>query len=51
MTPYQGKELYDLIHPQLIQGNTVTLDFSGVRICIPPFINFAIGYLLKDISL
>lgn len=51
MTPYQGKELYDLIHPQLIQGDTVTLDFSGVRICIPPFINFAIGYLLKDISL
>lgn len=51
MTPYQNKKLYDLIHPQLIQGDTVTLDSSGVRICIPPFINFSIGYLLKDITL
>ena len=51
MTPYQDKELYDLIHPQLIQGDTITLDFSNVKICAPPFINYAVGILLKDITL
>lgn len=51
MTVQQGNKLYGLIYPQLIQGDTVTLDFIGVVICIPPFMNASVGMLLKDIPL
>ncbi|MBE9102332.1 STAS-like domain-containing protein [Vacuolonema iberomarrocanum] len=45
-----GQRLYDLIHPQLRDGNTVGLDFSEVNVFASAFFNFAIGQLLKDIS-
>lgn len=51
MTPDQGTTLYNLIYPELIGGYEVELDFMGVTICIPPFLNYSIGLVLKDIEL
>lgn len=45
-----GEEIYNKIHPELLAGKTVNLDFTGVKIFASPFFNFAIGQLLKDIS-
>lgn len=46
-----GQKVYDLIHPHLLAGSVVELDFSGVENCTTSFLSFAIGQLLKDISL
>ena len=48
MTLKQGQSLYDAIYPQLQSGETVELDFMGVRIFASPFFNYAIGQLLRD---
>lgn len=45
-----GQKLYDQIHPELLDGKSVELDFSGVEIFTSAFFNFAIGQLLRDIS-
>lgn len=45
-----GQQVYDLIHPELLTGNSVELDFSGVSVFASAFFNFAIGQLLKDLS-
>lgn len=45
-----GQKLYTQIHPCLLNDETVELDFAGVEIFAPPFVNFAFGQLLKDIS-
>jgi hypothetical protein len=45
-----GQKIYDAIHSPLQNGETVTLDFSGVSQFASPFFNFAIGQLLADIS-
>lgn len=45
-----GEKVYDLIHPELIAGNLVELDFTGVDIIASPFLNAAIGELLKDLQ-
>lgn len=45
-----GQKVYDLIHPRLKSNEAVKLDFSGVRIFASPFMNAAIGQLLKDIQ-
>lgn len=45
-----GQKVYDAIHELLKQGQTVTLDFSGVTQFASPFFNFAIGQLLHDIT-
>lgn len=45
-----GQQVYDLIHPALLAGNPVELDFSGVSVFASAFFNFAIGQLLKDLS-
>ena len=50
ITPDDGQKVYDLIHPELIAGNLVELDFTGVDIIAPPFLNAAIGELLKDLQ-
>jgi hypothetical protein len=42
--------IYSQIHPELIAGNPVTLDFSGVAVFSAVFFNVAIAQLLKDIS-
>jgi hypothetical protein len=44
-----GQQLHDLIHPQLLTGNPVELDFNGVNVFASAFFNFAIGQLLKDV--
>lgn len=45
-----GRSLYDRIHPLLLQGEAVDLDFSGVRVYASPFFNAAIGLLYKDLT-
>ncbi|WP_373540270.1 STAS-like domain-containing protein [Chamaesiphon sp.] len=50
MTLKQGQSLYDAIYPQLQSGETVELDFMGVRIFASPFFNYAIGQLLRDLK-
>lgn len=44
-----GQKVYEQIHPVLLSGNPVELDFTGVQVFASPFFNFAIGHLLKDI--
>lgn len=44
-----GQKIYDLIYPKLKNSEVVKLDFSGVRIFASPFMNAAIGQLLRDI--
>lgn len=50
ITADDGQKIYDLIHPPLSEGQDVELDFTGVRIVASPFLNAAIGQLLKDIK-
>ena len=50
MSIQSGAKIYDLILPLLQQGEEVVLDFTGVEVCAPPFLNYAIGALLKDFS-
>ncbi|HLO87142.1 MAG TPA: STAS-like domain-containing protein [Nostocaceae cyanobacterium] len=50
MSQRSGQKLYDLIYPQLKAGKTVELDFTDVRRFLSIFFNFAIGQLLRDIS-
>ena len=45
-----GQKVYDQIYPELVAGNPVELDFTGVKVFASPFFNFAIGQLLKDIA-
>ncbi|MEC4814839.1 MAG: STAS-like domain-containing protein [Scytonema sp. PMC 1069.18] len=45
-----GQKVYDQIHPKLLAGYQVELDFTGVKVFASPFFNFAIGQLLKDIA-
>lgn len=45
-----GQRIYETIHAHLLSGNSVVLDFEGVRQFASPFFNFAIGKLLKDIK-
>ncbi len=50
MTVKQGQKLYETIHPDLIAGKTIEIDFSDVRIFASPFFNYAIGQLLQDLT-
>lgn len=45
-----GQHVYDMIHEAIKNGENVSLDFSEVTQFAFPFFNFAIGQLLKDIS-
>lgn len=45
-----GQKIYDLIRDEILAGNAVCLDFSGVNQFASPFFNYAIGQLLKDIA-
>ena len=42
--------IYQQIHPELLAGRTVTLDFNGVAVFSAVFFNVAIAQLLKDIA-
>jgi hypothetical protein len=48
-TADHGQKLYEIIHPCLLRGEAVELDFMGVKVFASPFMNFAFGQLLKDI--
>lgn len=48
MTLDDGEAIYRQIHDPLTRGETVELDFNGVRIFASPFFNAGIGRLLAD---
>lgn len=50
ITVDDGRKIFDLIHHELLSGNTVELDFINVSVFASPFFNSAIGRLLKDIE-
>lgn len=41
-----GRKLYQVIHPEIVKGASVELDFSGVENIITPFLNACLGKLL-----
>lgn len=50
ITSDDGQRVYDRIYPLLREKQPVVLDFSGVQIVAPPFLNAAIGQLLRDLD-
>lgn len=50
ITSDDGQRVYDQIHPLLREKQPVLLDFSGVQIVASPFLNAAIGQLLRDLD-
>ncbi|KAF5034724.1 hypothetical protein DSECCO2_593160 [anaerobic digester metagenome] len=44
-----GRRLYDQLHPALLGGETVELDFAEIEELSEPFLDAAIGRLLEDI--
>jgi len=50
VTSEDGQRVYNEIYPKLKSGESVCLNFSGVRAFASPFFNFAIGQLLKDLE-
>lgn len=45
-----GQTVYEQIKPELVAGHEVVLDFDGVSVFASPFLNAAIGQLLKEIK-
>jgi hypothetical protein len=45
-----GQKVYAAIHPELKAHERVELDFRDVEIVASPFLNAAIGQLLRDLS-
>lgn len=43
-----GEKLYSAVHPALLAGESIKIDFSGVLLFASPFFNASIGLLLKD---
>lgn len=41
-----GRKLHQVIHPEIVQGASVELDFAGVESIITPFLNASLGKLL-----
>lgn len=50
ITKENGQRIFERIHPALLKGENVTLDFGRVEQFASPFFNYAIGQLLKDIK-
>lgn len=50
ITREDGARIYGVIYPSLRGGNEVRLDFYGVKVFASPFLNVAIGQLLKDLA-
>ena len=44
-----GQRLYRAIHPHILNGELVQLDFTDVEFLTTAFVGIAIGQLLKDI--
>jgi len=49
LTAEEGRRLYDRLHPALLGGGTVEVDFGEVGEFTEPFLDAAIGRLLRDI--
>lgn len=47
VTAEDGQKVYQVLYPLLQQGEVI-VDFTGVNITASPFLNFAIGQLVKD---
>jgi hypothetical protein len=45
-----GQQLFNLIHPNLLEEQTIEINFKEVKIFFSAFFNAAIGQLLQDIS-
>ncbi|HOG44322.1 MAG TPA: STAS-like domain-containing protein [bacterium] len=50
ITKEDGQKIFDLINSSLKNGERTTLDFNEITQFASPFFNFAIGQLLRDIS-
>lgn len=50
ITREAGRALYERIHPALLRGEAVCLDFEGVKVLASPFLNAAIGQLYRDLT-
>ncbi len=50
ITLQDGQKVYDAIYPELKENREVTLDFAEVRIVASPFLNAAVGQLLRDLT-
>ncbi|MDI7259564.1 MAG: STAS-like domain-containing protein [Thermodesulfobacteriota bacterium] len=48
ITKDDGQRVYEAIHRELKNRQTITLDFEEVKQFASPFFNFAIGQLLRD---
>jgi hypothetical protein len=45
-----GQLVYELIRPELLDSNPVSVDFSGVEVFASPFFNASVGQLLRDVA-
>ncbi len=45
-----GQKVYEAIYPELRARNPVVLNFVNVKIVASPFLNAAIGQLLRDLA-
>jgi hypothetical protein len=50
MTLGDGEVVYRCIHDRLVRGESIQLDFDGVRVFASPFFNAGIGRLLADLQ-
>jgi len=50
ITLEDGQRIFEMIHHELTDGNAVELNFEKVTVVASPFLNAAIGRLLKDIK-
>ena len=48
ITQDQGKVLFSKIQPALVSGESVTIDFAGVKVLLSLFLNNSIGPLFHD---
>ena len=49
MTYEQAAQMYELVHDALRDGHPVEINFSGVRVITPSFLNGSVGRLYADI--
>ena len=50
MTQHDGELLFETISSKLASGETVTLDFAGVRFYLGSFFNVAVGKLVSSFT-
>jgi hypothetical protein len=50
ITLEDGGAIYKKLRPEVMQKHQIDVDFDGVMILASPFLNAAIGQLLKEIS-